>query len=116
MTFPATTESQSESLSAAPVKFAVSGPSERRLRVIPGCWDPLTSGWALEEQSSREQPPALSTTRARDGSVPTDEDAAEIVAVHGSVHNHFVQERHLVSRKIKQRRAAALAAWQAVMA
>jgi putative transposase len=41
----------------------------------------------------------------------------KFVAVHGSVHNHFAQERHLVSRKIyRERRAAALAAWQAVMA
>jgi len=38
-------------------------------------------------------------------------------SVHASVHNHFSQERHLVSRQIyKERRAAALAAWQAVMA
>jgi putative transposase len=36
-------------------------------------------------------------------------------SVHASVHNHFVQERHLVSRKIyKERRAAALAAWRSV--
>ena len=41
----------------------------------------------------------------------------KFAAVHGSVHNHFSQERHLVSRTIyKQRRAAALAAWRAVMA
>jgi putative transposase len=38
-------------------------------------------------------------------------------SVHASVHNHFSQERHLVSRQIyKERRAAALAAWQAAMA
>ena len=38
-------------------------------------------------------------------------------AVHAQVHNHFNQERHLVSRQIyKQRRAAALAAWRSVMA
>ena len=37
-------------------------------------------------------------------------------AVHASVHNHFNQERHLVSRDIyKARRSAALAEWQAVM-
>jgi putative transposase len=37
-------------------------------------------------------------------------------AVHASVHNHFNQERHLVSRDIyKERRSAALAEWQAVM-
>ena len=38
-------------------------------------------------------------------------------SVHGSVHNHFNQERHLVSRDIyKERRSAALAEWRAVMA
>ncbi len=38
-------------------------------------------------------------------------------SVHASVHNHFAQERHLVSRQVyKQRRAAALAAWHSVMA
>jgi len=37
-------------------------------------------------------------------------------SVHASVHNHFAQERHLVSREIyKQRRSAALAQWRAVM-
>ena len=36
--------------------------------------------------------------------------------VHASVHNHFNQERHLVSRDIyKARRSATLAKWQAVM-
>ena len=40
----------------------------------------------------------------------------KFASVHASLHNHFSQERHLVSRKIyKERRAAALAAWQAVM-
>ena len=38
-------------------------------------------------------------------------------SVHASVHNHFNQERHLVSREIyKQRRSAALAEWRSVMA
>jgi putative transposase len=41
----------------------------------------------------------------------------KFASVHGSIHNHFSQERHLVSREIyKQRRTAALAAWQAVLA
>ena len=36
-------------------------------------------------------------------------------SVHGTVHNHFNQERHLVSREIyKERRDAALAAWRTV--
>ena len=38
-------------------------------------------------------------------------------SVHASVHNHFSQERHLVSRQMyKERRSAALAEWRAVMA
>jgi len=33
-------------------------------------------------------------------------------AIHASVHNHFNQERHLVSRDIyEERRSAALAEW-----
>jgi putative transposase len=37
-------------------------------------------------------------------------------SVHGTVHNHFNQERHLVSREIyKERRSAALAEWRKVM-
>ena len=37
-------------------------------------------------------------------------------SVHASVHNHFNQERHLVSRDIyRDRRSAALAEWRAVM-
>lgn len=40
----------------------------------------------------------------------------KFASVHGSVHNHFNQERHLVSRDIyKQRRSAALAEWRSVM-
>ena len=36
-------------------------------------------------------------------------------SVHGTVHNHFNQERHLISREsYKQRRSAALAEWRAV--
>ena len=37
-------------------------------------------------------------------------------SVHAQVHNHFSQERHIVSRKIyRERRLAALAEWQSVM-
>jgi putative transposase len=40
----------------------------------------------------------------------------KFASVHGSVHNHFQQERHLVSREIyRERRSAALAEWRAVM-
>jgi putative transposase len=41
----------------------------------------------------------------------------KFASVHASVHNHFSQERHLVSRQIyKERRSAALAAWQSLAA
>ena len=40
----------------------------------------------------------------------------KFASVHASVHNHFSQERHLVSRQIyRERRSAALAEWQSVM-
>ena len=38
-------------------------------------------------------------------------------SVHAQVHNHFDQERHLVTRQAyKQRRSAALAEWSALSA
>ena len=41
----------------------------------------------------------------------------KFASVHGSVHNHFNQERHLISRQeYKSRRSAALAEWKALMA
>jgi putative transposase len=41
----------------------------------------------------------------------------KFASVHGSIHNHFNQERHLVSLEVyKDRRSAALAEWRAVMA
>jgi putative transposase len=40
----------------------------------------------------------------------------KFVSVHAPVHNHFSQERHLVSGEIyKQRRSAALTEWRSVM-
>jgi len=37
----------------------------------------------------------------------------KFASVHGSIHNHFNQDRHLVDRQTyKQRRSAALAEWQ----
>jgi putative transposase len=38
-------------------------------------------------------------------------------SVHAQVHNHFDQERHLITRIVyKQRRSAALAEWRALVA
>jgi len=40
----------------------------------------------------------------------------KFAAVHGTVHNHFNQERHLISRDLYgERRSAALAEWRTVM-
>ena len=40
----------------------------------------------------------------------------KFAAVHGTVHNHFSQERQLISRDLyRERRSAALAEWRAVM-
>jgi putative transposase len=40
----------------------------------------------------------------------------KFASVHASVHNHFSQERHLVSGQVyRERRSAALAEWRAVM-
>ena len=40
----------------------------------------------------------------------------KFAAVHGTVHNHFNQERHLISRDLyRKRRSAALAEWWEVM-
>jgi putative transposase len=37
----------------------------------------------------------------------------KFASVHGSIHNHFSQERHLVDRETyKKRRSAAFAEWQ----
>ena len=40
----------------------------------------------------------------------------KFAAVHGTLHNHFSQDRHLISRDLyRERRSAALAEWRAVM-
>jgi putative transposase len=40
----------------------------------------------------------------------------KFASVHGTVHNHFNQERPLISRDLyRERRSAALAEWRAVM-
>ena len=40
----------------------------------------------------------------------------KFAAVHGTVHNHFNQERHPISRDLyRERRSAALAEWRTVM-
>ena len=71
----------------------------------------------MGEQPRREQPPLVPTTRACDATLQANEDTTEIASVHANVHNHFNQERHLVDRQTyKERRSAALAEWQSLMA
>ncbi len=41
----------------------------------------------------------------------------KFASVHAQVHNHFCQERHLISKDLyRERRSAALAEWRTVMA
>ncbi len=45
------------------------------------------------------------------------ETLQKFASVHASMHNHFSQERHLIDRQTyRERRSAALAEWQNVMA
>lgn len=69
----------------------------------------------MAAQPSGEQPPTLSPTRACDAPVSVDEEFTKVASVHGSIHNHFNQERHLVDRQTyKDRRSAALVEWQSL--
>ena len=52
------------------------------------------------QQSRREFASAVSTTRTGHAAVSKHEDAAKIRSVHAEVHNHFNQERHLVTREV----------------
>ena len=70
----------------------------------------------LAQQPGGELPPAVPTTRAGDAAISEDEDTAESSPRSTpQVHNHFNQERHLISREVyKERRSAALAEWRAL--
>jgi transposase-like protein len=65
-------------------------------------------------------PPSVSDFRRRERAMQRFRSAKTLQkfsSVHAPVHNHFNQERHLVTREIyKQRRSAALAEWRTVMA
>jgi putative transposase len=48
---------------------------------------------------------------------PADASLQKFTALHGSIHNHFNQERHLSCRPtFKERRAAALTEWRQLCA
>ena len=69
----------------------------------------------MGQQPGGEFTPALSTTRAGDAAVQAMKKLQQFASVHATFHNHFNQERHLVSREIyKERRSAALAKWRTV--
>jgi hypothetical protein len=71
----------------------------------------------VEDLSETDELIQGAQTRARYAAVSKHEDAAKIRSVHAEVHNHFNQERHLVTRQVyKQRRAGALAEWRALAA
>jgi hypothetical protein len=84
--------------------------------------DPLVS---LPAVAARHQPPGPGTTAVSGdkklnhalGYHPADASLQKLAALHGSIHNHFNQERHLSSRPaFKDRRAAALTEWRQLCA
>ena len=78
----------------------------RQRRSPRGRWPP--------QQSSGELASAVSTTRARDAALSSMKTLQKFSSVHGQVHNHFNQERDLVTRSVyKQRRSAE---WRALAA
>ena len=55
--------------------------------------------------------------RRRENAMQRFRSVKKFSSVHAHVHNHFNQERHLVTRQVyKQRRSAALAEWRALAA
>jgi putative transposase len=78
--------------------------------------DRLDVGRRLNNRAENSHQPLRRRERAmqRFQSVKT---LQKFSSVHAQVHNHFNQERHLVTREVyKQRRSAALTKWRALMA
>jgi putative transposase len=69
------------------------------------------------QQSDGEFSSAVSTRRAGNAAVQSMKTLQKFSSVHAQVHNHFNQERHLVTRQVyKQRHTAALAEWRGLAA
>jgi hypothetical protein len=70
--------------------------------------------------AARASPTAVSGDKKLNhalGHHPADASLQKFAALHGSIHNHFNQERHLSSRPaFKDRRAAALTEWRQLCA
>ena len=79
-----------------------------RQRGVPGEDSP--------ETITTDGPPAIQTTRAGRARFRQMKALQKFASVHGSIHNHLNQERHLVDRQtFELRRSAALAEWQSLM-
>ena len=79
---------------------------------FPFPWPPRTE---LNALTSAQEEQRHAVTLAARGDDPAKLEAA-ISAVYGTVHNHFNQARHLISRnRYRERRSAALAEWRQVM-
>jgi hypothetical protein len=73
--------------------------------------------WSLEQQQGENSHLPFRRKERAMGRFRRMKTLQNFVAVHSSVHNHFAQERHLVSREVyKERRSVALAEWQTAMA
>jgi len=61
-----------------------------------------TRSWRSAQQSGGEFPSTISTAGAGDAAVSQHEDPAEIQFNSRQVHNHFNQERHLITSVVLQ--------------
>jgi putative transposase len=74
-------------------------------------------GWSSPQQSGGKLASSFSTARTNYAAVPKHEELQKCSSIRAQVHNHFNQERHLVTRAdYKERRSVALAEWRTVIA
>jgi putative transposase len=77
----------------------------------------LSDDRPMGQQQGRELAPAVPTTRAGHAQVRRMKTLQQFASTHAALHNHFNQERHLISRQdYKQRRSAAPAEWRQIAA
>ncbi len=85
------------------------------MKIIGNAADQERGRWFNNRAENSHQP-----FRRREGAMAHFRDIKTLqkfAAVHASIHNHFNQERHLISREtFKQNRAAALAEWRQLAA
>jgi len=82
------------------------------LRVVLNAWVTKTTAAEILANPATRRRQVTERAMQRFRSMKT---LQKFSSVHAQVHNHFNQERHLVTRQVyKQRRAGALAEWRAL--